>query len=55
MSEGYNASEDKSFRQHLYVKMEERHPELWSHWLVLRNVMLFHLQMLDWKKWEIII
>lgn len=28
MSEGYNASEDKSFRQHIYVKMEERHPQL---------------------------
>ncbi|XP_071171909.1 ankyrin repeat domain-containing protein 6-like [Mytilus edulis] len=28
LSEGYNASEDKSFRQHIYIKMEERHPEL---------------------------
>lgn len=28
LSEGYNASEDKSFRQHIYITMEERQPDL---------------------------
>lgn len=28
LSEGYNASVDKSFKQHIYIKMEERCPSL---------------------------